>query len=99
MGHIIKILEKKNRIRKNTKAKFVCSLTIQLNNKKSITVQGEIKGNISPSVIGNKGFGYDSIFIPNGYKITFVQMTKKKKFLIDHRQLAFKKLKKRIKTL
>ena len=38
----IKILEKKNIIVKNTKAKFVCSLTIQLNNKKSITVQGEI---------------------------------------------------------
>ena len=96
MGHIIKILEKKNRIRKNTKAKFVCSLTIQLNNKKSITVQGEIKGNISPSVIGNKGFGYDSIFIPNGYKITFGQMTKKKKLFLDHRYIAYKKLKKKL---
>ena len=96
MKRIIKILKEKNKIRKNNKAKFVCNLTIQLSDKKKVTVQGEIKGNISSSVIGNKGFGYDSIFIPSGYKITFGQMNKKKKLLLDHRYIAFQKLKKKL---
>lgn len=94
MKKIIKLLEKKN-----NKAKFVCSLTLQLSDKKKITVQGEVKGNISLRVLGNKGFGYDSIFIPKGYKKTFGQMNKKKKLFLDHRYFAFKKLRKKITVL
>ena len=94
MKRIIKLLKKKN-----TKAKFVCSLTLQLSEKKKITVQGEIKGNISLKVLGNKGFGYDSIFIPKGYKKTFGEMSQKKKIFLDHRYIAFKKLKKKTTAL
>ena len=50
-------------------------------------------------MLGKNGFGYDSIFIPAKYNITFGQMGKRKKMLIDHRYLAFKKLKKKINTL
>ena len=67
--------------------------------KKKITVQGEIKGNISLKVLGNKGFGYDSIFIPKGYKKTFGEMSQKKKIFLDHRYIAFKKLKKKTTAL
>ena len=42
------------------------------------------------------GFGYDPIFIPNSYKETYGQMKKRKKMKIDHRHLAFKKLKKKV---
>ena len=49
--------------------------------------------------MGRNGFGYDPIFVPNGYKLTFGQMRKKKKMIIDHRYLAFKKLKKKINIL
>ena len=63
--------------------------------KNTISVVGQIYGNISKKIIGGKGFGYDPIFIPKNYKITFGQMNKKKKTLIDHRYIAYKKLKKK----
>tara|TARA_B100000029_G_scaffold491529_1_gene551783 strand:+ start:290 stop:895 length:606 start_codon:yes stop_codon:yes gene_type:complete len=96
MKKIIKMVEKKNRNKKikNTRAMFVCSLSIKSNKlKNTISVVGKIYGNISKKIIGNKGFGYDPIFIPKNYKITFGQMNKKKKILIDHRYIAYKKLK------
>jgi len=98
---MLKIIQliKKNKNKRNTKAKFICSLTVQLNSKKKITAIGEIKGNISDKILGKNGFGYDSIFVPNGYSSTFGQMTKRKKMLMDHRFLAFKKLKKKISIL
>ena len=96
MTKIIKMVNKKN---KNRKAKFICSLTIQLNKKKSVSAKGEIFGIISKKILGKKGFGFDPIFIPKGHKITFGQMSYKKKILMDHRFIAFKKLKKKVKTL
>ena len=56
-------------------------------------------GNISNKVLGKNGFGYDPIFIPKEYKLTFAQMGKKKKMLIDHRYIAFNKLKKKTNIL
>ena len=46
---------------------------------------------------GKKGFGYDPIFIPKGEVVTFGEMLKLKKIKMDHRFLAFKKLKKKVK--
>ena len=89
----------KNKNKKNTKAKFICSLTFYFGAKKKITTIGVIRGNISEKILGINGFGYDSIFIPNGNKKTFGQMSKEKKILMDHRFLAFKKLKQKIKIL
>jgi len=88
---------KKIKNKKNRKARFVCSLSIKLNKKKMITSIGIIKGNISFKILGKKGFGYDSIFIPNNSKLTFGQMSAEKKMKIDHRSIAFKKLKRRLK--
>jgi len=98
MKKIIQMVEKKNRNKKikNTRAKFICSLSIKSSQmKNTISVVGQIYGNISKKIIGGKGFGYDPIFIPKNYKITFGQMNKKKKTLIDHRYIAYKKLKKK----
>ncbi len=88
---------KKIKNKKNRKARFVCSLSIRLDNKKIITSNGIVNGNISFKILGKKGFGYDPIFIPKKYKITFGQMNIKKKIKIDHRSIAFKKLKKKLK--
>ena len=60
-------------------ARFVCALTIYWPNNKFINVIGEVEGSISKSKKGNNGFGYDPIFIPINQKITFGQMSKKKK--------------------
>ena len=88
---------KKIKIKKNRKARFICSLSIKLNEKKIITSIGIINGHISFKMMGNKGFGYDPIFIPNGSKLTFGQIRMSKKMKIDHRSIAFKKLKKKLK--
>ena len=83
--------------KKNRKARFICSLSIRLNKKKIISSVGIISGNISYKMLGTKGFGYDPIFIPNKSKITFGQMNISKKMRIDHRSIAFLKLKKKLK--
>jgi len=75
-------------------ARFVCSLTIFWPDNKFITVNGKVEGSISKFKKGNNGFGYDPIFIPLNKKLTFGQMNPKKKYKIDHRMKAFKKIKK-----
>ena len=75
-------------------ARFVCALTIYWPNNKFVSVIGKVEGSISKSKKGNNGFGYDPIFIPINQKVTFGQMNQKKKYKIDHRIKAFKKIKK-----
>ena len=81
MKKIIELVKNKNKNKKikNTKARFICSLTFNFNIKKKITTIGIIEGNISERILGKNGFGYDPIFIPKGSNITFGQMNKKKK--------------------
>ena len=88
---------KKMRNKKNRKATFVCSLSYKKNDGKILSVEGRLKGNISKKIKGKNGFGYDPIFIPLKRKITFGQMLKSKKIKMDHRFIAFKKLKKKTK--
>ena len=95
MKFILKKLENK----RNRSATFICSLSYKYSNGKIVTVEGKINGNISNKILGKKGFGYDPIFIPNLRKETFGQMPKSRKIKIDHRFIAFKKLKKKIKIL
>ncbi len=80
--------------KKRIKAKFICALTVFWNDKKKITVIGKVNGTISNKPKGNKGFGYDPIFIPLNKKKTFGEMNPKDKYKIDHRFKAFKKIKK-----
>ena len=91
----MKFILKKMKNKKNRKAIFVCSLSFKKNNGKIISVEGRLKGNISYKIIGKKGFGYDPIFIPIKKTITFGQMLKSKKMKMDHRYIAFQKLKKK----
>ena len=90
MKHILKKLNTK----KNRSAFFVCSLTYKSQNNKVINVQGKIHGKISNKILGKNGFGYDPIFIPKGKRLTFGEMDPHKKYSIDHRFNAFKKIKK-----
>ena len=95
MKFILKKLEKKT----NKSAVFVCNLSYRSADDKIVSVEGKVHGKISKKILGKKGFGYDPIFIPNNEKITFGQMSKSKKIKMDHRYIAFKKLKKIIKIL
>ncbi len=90
-----KILKKdKNWKKKKIKARFLCVLTIYWPNGKFLSKLGKVEGYISKTKKGNNGFGYDPIFIPNGKRKTFGEMTPKKKYKLDHRYKAFKKIKK-----
>ena len=79
--------------KKKIKCRFICALTIYWPNKKFYQSQGIVEGILSIKPRGNNGFGYDPIFIPKGYKKTFGEMLFSKKFKIDHRYKAFKKIK------
>ena len=90
-----KINEKdKNWRKKKIKARFICVLTIYWPNGKSVNSTGKIEGHISAKKKGNNGFGYDPIFIPLKKRLTFGQMKSKDKYKMDHRFVAFKKIKK-----
>lgn len=64
--------------------------------KNKITAKGIVKGSISKKELGTNGFGWDSIFIPKGYKKTFSQMDNKSKNSISMRKLAFEELKRKL---
>ena len=95
----MRFILKKMKNKKNRKATFVCSLSYKKNDGKIISVEGRLKGNISSKILGNKGFGYDPIFIPQKKKLTFGEMKKIEKIKTDHRYIAFQKLKKKVKIL
>jgi len=85
-----KVNWKKDKIR----ARFVCALSLSNLNKKIVCVVGKVEGIISSKPKGSNGFGYDPIFIPLKKKKTFAEMKPSKKYRLDHRFKAFKKIKK-----
>lgn len=62
----------------------------------TIIVRGEIQGTISDKPRGENGFGWDKIFIPDGYKKTFAEMTDDEKNSMSMRKRAFENLKKKL---
>ena len=92
---VYKELDKKDKEwrTKKVSARFICALVIYWPNRKKIYSLGKVSGKISKTKKGKNGFGYDPIFIPNGHKRTFAEMSKSYKYKIDHRAKAFKKIK------
>ena len=84
----------KNWTHKKVKARFICALSISYLDKKIATVLGKVEGHISVKPKGKNGFGYDPIFIPINKRKTFGEMSYLQKYKIDHRSIAFKKIKK-----
>ena len=83
----------KKKWKNGNRANFVCCLTIFWPNGKNFSSEGIVKGKISPIKVGTNGFGYDPIFVPDGYNNTFGEMNPKLKMSIDHRYKAFLKIK------
>ena len=79
---------------KKVKARFICALSICYLDKKIASVLGKVEGYISEKPKGKNGFGYDPIFIPKNKRKTFSEMSSLQKYKIDHRFIAFKKIKK-----
>ena len=82
----------------NREARFVTVLALILNDKEYI-FEGEVRGKISTEKKGNNGFGYDPIFIPDGYEKSFAEMSAEEKNEISHRAAALKKMQSFINSL
>lgn len=73
-------------------ARFVCVLALATPGEETVFTQGTCEGTIATSPAGENGFGYDPIFIPDGYKITLAQLENEEKNRISHRFYALKSL-------
>jgi len=74
-------------------ARFRCVIAISDKGRLIDLAEGRCQGKIALRPKGTSGFGYDPLFIPNGYKKTFAQMGLEKKNKISHRSRAFVKAK------
>lgn len=88
----IKLINKLNDYPEPHHAKFVCA-AVYYDGENNQTAIGEIKGRIIDEERGKNGFGYDPLFIPNGYSTTSAEMEPELKNKISHRYNAFSKLK------
>ena len=79
-AEVIRRLEGKNR-----SARFECVITLLNFDEKPHQFKGTLEGSIGYEYVGENGFGYDPIFIPNGYDVTTSQMSKEEKNSISHR--------------
>jgi XTP/dITP diphosphohydrolase len=76
-------------------AAFICALALAWPDGHCETVEGRVDGRLVFPPRGTHGFGYDPIFIPEGYDITFGEMEQSEKQRISHRARAFEALAKR----
>ncbi|MFY0604064.1 MAG: non-canonical purine NTP diphosphatase [Flavobacteriaceae bacterium] len=76
---------------RNRKAQFRTVIALNLYGEQHL-FEGICKGEILKNKIGNEGFGYDPIFKPEGYSVTFAEMSSEEKNRISHRGLAIQKL-------
>ena len=95
---IKRVFEEMSKIKKDWKhentARFICCLTLFWPDGQSYLSKGTVQGKILTKKKGNRGFGYDPIFVPDGYNKTFGEMKPNLKMSIDHRFKAFIKIKK-----
>ena len=74
------------------RAHFICSLSLVWPDDYDVTVEGRIDGQLVWPPRGGRGFGYDPIFVPDGYDLTFGEMDPEQKHAISHRADAFTRL-------
>lgn len=84
------LFELKDNNNRNARFRTVIALVID---GKEFLYEGIIKGKITNDKRGANGFGYDPIFQPDGFEITFAEMNGEEKNAISHRALAFAKMK------
>jgi XTP/dITP diphosphohydrolase len=72
-------------------ARFVTVLACNFQGKEFI-FEGDVQGVITQEIRGSEGFGYDPIFIPEGYNQTFAELSAQVKNTLSHRAIAFRKL-------
>lgn len=84
---------------KSRKAHFSCVISLAFPNGGYELFEGRVDGHIATEKQGNGGFGYDQLFIPDGFAKSFAQMSKDEKNQVSHRGRAVEKLKAYLKNL
>ena len=75
-----------------SEAYFVSALSLCWPDGHAENFAGEVHGKLSFPARGENGFGYDPIFVPTGYRVTFGEMPPEEKHALSHRARAFDKL-------
>ncbi len=87
IARVLRELEGKD----NRRARFVCAIAIAANGEVIETFEGVVEGTLLTEPRGTDGFGYDPLFVPDGYDQTFAEMDGALKNKISHRARAFAK--------
>jgi XTP/dITP diphosphohydrolase len=74
------------------RAEFVCVLSLCWPDGRHREFEGRVQGSLVWPPRGSRGFGYDPMFLPDGFHVTFGEMGAEQKHLISHRARAFRKL-------
>lgn len=85
-------LEQKTGRAEGAVARFVCALSLCWPDGHCETFEGTVEGRLTFPPRGEEGFGYDPVFVPAGFDVTFGEMEPAKKHAISHRADAFRKL-------
>jgi len=89
----LKLLEKLSQYPEPHLGRFVCA-AVYFDGKELRSAVGEVRGNIINNPRGKNGFGYDPLFVPDGYEKTMAELSHEEKNKISHRLKAFRELKK-----
>ena len=90
MARVERELKEKNA--QDMSAKFVCALSVAMPGGECQTFEGEVRGTLTFPPRGTLGFGYDPIFVPDGFDQTFGEIDPHLKNAMSHRARAFEKL-------
>ncbi len=74
------------------KAHFTCALALAWPDGEAEIFEGHVHGHLVWPPRGDRGFGYDPVFVPQGHDITFAEMEPERKHAMSHRARAFEKL-------
>ncbi len=85
-----KLIKELNGIQ-NRKARFRTVVALIIDGKVTL-FEGQLNGSITETPSGSGGFGYDPIFLPDGYTKTLAELTSREKNIISHRGIAMRKL-------
>ena len=77
--------------KKNRRAFFVCALALAAPAATTEIFEGRVHGSLVFPPRGDQGFGYDPIFVPEGYRMSFGEMPPAEKHAMSHRARAFAK--------
>ena len=94
LGELAKVDAKSN----GRRARFRCLLAVAREGQILATFEGVVEGKIAERPRGSHGFGYDPIFIPDGFEETFAEMAEELKNNISHRARAIRQLQAKLAT-